>query len=180
MRLVALPQPAPRTEDALQAAIAEVLDGIGVTFGHSAAEIIATVPVEDLFEAARRLKTDARTRMNYLRCLAAVDYVERLELVYLLRCLSSGDQFTLKVVLPTEDPVVASVTPVWKGADWHEREAAELFGITITGHPHMVLPFLLEEGFVGHPLRKSYPLPELPPTIPGVANRPRDLWEGEP
>jgi NADH-quinone oxidoreductase subunit C len=163
----------------MQEVLTAVLAEIPVEFGRSATEIIATVSAERLYEAAFRLKHDDRTRMNYLRCLSAVDYVERVEVVYHLLSLETRDRFTLKVALPPEGASVASVTPIWKGADWHEREAAELFGITFPGHPHMVFPFLLEEGFVGHPLRKSYPLPELPPTIPGVANRPRDLWESE-
>ncbi len=56
-----------------------------------------------------------------------------------------------------EDEAVASVVPVWPTADWHEREAYDLMGIRITGHPNMKR-ILLEDDWVGHPLRKDYPI----------------------
>src|SRR3972149_3832062 len=66
-----------------------------------------------------------------------------------------------------EDPRLASVTPIWKGADWHEREAAEMFGLVFEGHPNPV-PLLLPEDMTDHhPLRKDSPLAEI------------EEWQGE-
>src|SRR5690606_27205638 len=68
-----------------------------------------------------------------------------------------GRRVTFSTRLDHEEPVIASLIDVYAGADWHEREAHEMFGIQFAGHPdlsHLYLP----EGFLGNPLRKSFPL----------------------
>ena len=68
-----------------------------------------------------------------------------------------GEAVILSTDLPRDDLRVDSLTGVYGGADWHEREAADMFGIRFVGHPNPVNIYL-PDGFVGHPLRKSYPL----------------------
>ncbi|MFD7442595.1 NADH-quinone oxidoreductase subunit C [Streptomyces sp. NPDC059909] len=63
----------------------------------------------------------------------------------------------LRTTVPHEAPVLASAVEVYAGAAWHERETYEMFGISFTGHPHLV-PLLLPDGFEGHPLRKDFVL----------------------
>ena len=63
----------------------------------------------------------------------------------------------MKTNAPKDDPAIPSVTPVWRGADWHEREGAELFGVTFTGHPNPGFLLLFDEFEGKHPLRKDYP-----------------------
>jgi NADH:ubiquinone oxidoreductase subunit C len=63
----------------------------------------------------------------------------------------------VRTTLPHESPALPTATAVYAGAAWHERETYEMFGITFTGHPHLV-PLLLPEGFEGHPLRKDFVL----------------------
>ncbi|MCP3819813.1 NADH-quinone oxidoreductase subunit C [Streptomyces sp. A3M-1-3] len=63
----------------------------------------------------------------------------------------------LRTTVPHEAPVLASAVDIYAGASWHERETYEMFGVTFTGHPHLV-PLLLPEGFEGHPLRKDFVL----------------------
>src|SRR5687768_10784564 len=100
MRLVEIPVGGPpRSPEEMEGVVAALLEGIPVAFGRSATELIATVPAEWVFEAAQRLKADDRTRMNYLRCLSSVDYVDRIEVVYHLLSLGTGDRLTLKVAL---------------------------------------------------------------------------------
>ena len=82
---------------------------------------------------------------------------ERLELLSTVSDLGDGRRVTFSADLDLETPAVDSLVPVYAGANWHEREAAEMFGIEFRGHPdmgHLYLP----ESFVGNPLRKSYPL----------------------
>jgi len=82
---------------------------------------------------------------------------ERYELLATLGTVSDGRRAVFSTDLPKDAAVVDSVVDVFRGADWHEREAHEMFGIEFTGHPglaHLYLP----NGFEGHPLRKSFPL----------------------
>jgi NADH-quinone oxidoreductase subunit C len=63
----------------------------------------------------------------------------------------------LRTLVPRDDPVLPTATTLYRGANWHEREAHEMFGIGFDGHPNLV-PLLLPEGFSGHPLRKEFVL----------------------
>lgn len=82
---------------------------------------------------------------------------ERYELLAALGDLNDGHLVIFSTNLDRERPVVDSLTGVFPGANWHEREAAEMFGIDFRGHPQLQKLYL-PEGFVGHPLRKSFPL----------------------
>jgi NADH-quinone oxidoreductase subunit C len=82
---------------------------------------------------------------------------ERMELLSALSNVTDGDLVILSTDLPPDSPKISSLIDVYAGANWHEREAHEMFGIEFEGHPnlqHLYLP----ESFVGNPLRKSYPL----------------------
>jgi len=120
-------------------------------------ELVVTVPREAVRAACQRAKEDPSLAFDYLRCLSVVDLGEELQVVYHLYSTGHRHKMVIKAALPRENPVIASVTPVWPGADWHEREAADLFGVRFEGHPRLK-PLLLWEGFPGHPLLKSYPL----------------------
>ena len=100
--------------------------------------------------------------------LTCVDYIAsrgRLEMVYHLASLSGKHRLRLKVELPAGEPCLPSLAPLWKNADWLEREVHEMFGGRFEGHPGLP-PLLLYEGFEGHPLRKDYPLRRRQPLIP--------------
>jgi NADH-quinone oxidoreductase subunit C len=79
----------------------------------------------------------------------------RFAVVYHLTSTSRLHRLRIKCRVPEEDPVIASLTPVWAGANWLERETYDLYGIQFTGHPDLRRIYLNEE-FVGHPLRKDY------------------------
>jgi NADH-quinone oxidoreductase subunit C len=82
---------------------------------------------------------------------------ERIELLSALSEVTDGNLVTISTDLPVDSPNIPSLVDVYAGANWHEREAHEMFGIDFEGHPnlqHLYLP----ESFVGNPLRKSYPL----------------------
>ncbi|MBI5498196.1 MAG: NADH-quinone oxidoreductase subunit C [Deltaproteobacteria bacterium] len=89
----------------------------------------------------------------------------RFEVVYHLLSLSRGWRLRLKVPVDLEDPVVPTVSTLWKSADWMEREGWDLYGIRFEGHPDLRRVLLYEE-FVGHPLRKDYPVRQRQPLIP--------------
>ena len=81
----------------------------------------------------------------------------RLQVFSRVTSIERGHGLTLKVDIPDDDPTIDSWTPLYRGADWHEREIWEMFGITFTDHPHLVHMYLPGD-FEGHPMRKDFPL----------------------
>ncbi len=124
-------------------------------------EAVITVPAELVKETARTLHDQPELAFDYLRSLSAVDYVEYLEVVYHLWSTQHHQKMVMKVRLEEPDLSLDSVISVWRGADWHEREASDLFGIQFIGNPNP-RRLLLAEEFEGFPLRKSYPLAPYP------------------
>ena len=110
-------------------------------------------------EVCQALKSDAELDFKYLRSLSVVDWADELEVVYHLASLSHSDRMMIKTRAPIDDPWIPTAIGVWKGADWHEREGHDLFGVEFRGHPDMS-PLILYEGFEGYPGRKSYHIPE--------------------
>jgi len=92
----------------------------------------------------------------------------RYEVDYLLYSLVERHHLRLKVRVTEDDMIVDSVTGVWRGADWHEREAFDMFGIRFRGHPNLKR-ILMWEGYPYHPLRKDFPLAGLPAGLPETA-----------
>jgi NADH-quinone oxidoreductase subunit C len=81
----------------------------------------------------------------------------RFEVLYLLHSIAHNIRLRLKVALPGADPVLPSVTTVWEGANWYERETFDLFGVRFEGHPNLKR-ILLPEEWEGHPLRRDFPV----------------------
>jgi NADH-quinone oxidoreductase subunit C len=95
--------------------------------------------------------------------LAKAGFEPHLEVIYHLSSFAKpGTRITLKVILPRGDdanpPELATVSSVWRAADWHEREAYDLFGIRFLGHPDL-RRILMNDDWVGHPMRKDYEFP---------------------
>jgi NADH-quinone oxidoreductase subunit C len=101
-------------------------------------------------------------RYDYLVDITAVEYRDRerpLEVVYSVRSLERRVDLRVKVELDAEaDLVVDSVVPLWRGADWLERETFDMFGITFRGHPDLRRILMWETYAEGYPLRKDFPL----------------------
>jgi NADH-quinone oxidoreductase subunit C len=81
----------------------------------------------------------------------------RFEVVYHLHSLERNERLRLKARIGGENPRIESVTGVWRGANWYEREVFDLFGITFTGHPDQ-RRIMMPDDWEGHPLRKDYPI----------------------
>ena len=95
--------------------------------------------------------------MDMLNLMLAVDWVERIQMIYVLYSTKNNRKAILKADLPAESPAIATVTDLWEAASWYEREAHDLFGVDFPGNADLS-PLLLYEGFEGHPGLKSYPL----------------------
>ena len=130
----------------LKTAIEQLLPGVSLTLEGGA---LIAAP-HDVTAVCRCLKDNERFSLDYLANLAAVDYPpERMEVVYHLYSMAKKHgPVTLKVKLPRATPVVASVTPIWRGAEFQEREVYDLFGVTFEGHPYL-RRILMWEGFEG-------------------------------
>jgi NADH-quinone oxidoreductase subunit C len=121
---------------------------------------VVFVRKDQIVEVCRFLKADPKMAFNMAPYVTAVDYLgqePRFEVVYNLYSTSLNHRVRLRVKVPEEDAVVPSVTGVWRGADWFERYCFDMYGISFTDHPDMRRLFMYDE-FVGHPLRKDYPL----------------------
>jgi NADH:ubiquinone oxidoreductase subunit D/NADH:ubiquinone oxidoreductase subunit C len=131
-------------------------DGVSVdTRGGYRGYIVAP---ERLVAFARRLRDDLG--FDYLNSITGVDYIAEgiMEVVYHISRTTGGPMLVFKVQTPRENPVVPSLTPLYRGADLQEREAYDLIGITFSKHPDL-RRILTWEGFAGHPLRKDWKEP---------------------
>ena len=119
-------------------------------------EVVLTVPPSRVPEVCRTMREHPQLAMDYLRCLSVVDYVDHLQVVYHLYSTTRRHRAVVKTNLPPDDPRVPTITPIYPGANWHEREGHDLYGVVFEGHPNLK-PLLLYEGFEGYPGRKDYP-----------------------
>jgi NADH-quinone oxidoreductase subunit C len=108
---------------------------------------------------------------DYLLDLSGVDNFgtdPRFEVVYELYSLTKGEWLRLKVHVSEDNLEIPSVCSVWPTADWHEREAYDMFGLRFSGHPDL-RRILMWDGYPFHPLRKDFPLAGKPSEMPDVA-----------
>lgn len=148
---------------ALASRVAEVLDEARVEVAEFRGETTVVVPADRVLEVLRLLH-DAPDGRPVLTDLTAVDRhpaTPRFEVVYLLTWYAPPVRLRVKTRADGDAPVVPSVTPLWPGANWLEREVFDLFGIRFEGHPDLTR-ILLPDDWEGHPLRKDFPLTEEP------------------
>jgi NADH-quinone oxidoreductase subunit C len=110
-------------------------------------------------EVCQFCRFDDRLSMEHLELLGGVDYKDRIEVIYVLYSLKHHHRFTLKCLLPRENPVIHTVETVWAVANWHEREAYDMFGIIFLEHSDL-RRILCPDDWEGHPLRKDYKYPK--------------------
>ena len=146
------------------------VDALRATFGNAigrASELrdgwtSVTVQAARLRDVMAWLKDATGQRYDYLVDVTAVEYRDRerpLEVVYNLRSLERKTNLRVKVELdPRGELAVDSVTPLWAGADWLEREVYDMFGVVFAGHPDLRRILMWETYAEGYPLRKDFPL----------------------
>ncbi len=138
----------------------QALPEVRVIAEEKAIDVAITVRREDLLQVMQAAKEDGRLAFDFLRCLSGVDHLDELEVVYHLYSYKLGHSVAVKVRCPPDDPHLPSVSYLWRAANWHEREAAEMFGFVFDGHPDL-RPLLTEEELGYYPLRKTHPLAEI-------------------
>lgn len=111
-----------------------------------------------ILEVCRFLKSDERLLMDHLELLGGVDYKDRIEVVYVVYSMTHHHRYTVKVKLPRDNPKVQTVESLWGVANWHEREAFDMFGVVFEGHSDL-RRILCPDDWEGFPLRKDYKFP---------------------
>lgn len=164
----------------------DVADALRKKLGESVVKSVAkehkgdpfvVVEASRIVEALRFLRDDERFLCTNLNVVSAVDYPAvaapapaegapaaapvpaRMEVVYVLFSYTHRFQLVVKVQLDRDQPVVPSITGLFRCANWYERECYDMMGIRFEGHPHHAR-ILLPPDWIGHPLRKDYVFPE--------------------
>lgn len=155
--------PLVKLGEALTAALAPFEPRISEALG----EVTIGVTSARYLEAMQLLRDDPGLRFDTLIDLCGVDYSTygdgewsglRFAAVSHLLSVEHNWRVRVRVFCPDDDfPVVPSVTAIWPGANWFEREAFDLFGILFEGHPDL-RRILTDYGFIGHPFRKDFPI----------------------
>ncbi|MFW5652842.1 MAG: NADH-quinone oxidoreductase subunit C [Planctomycetota bacterium] len=154
--------------------IASIAEILRETFGEKIRSIVtddlhprAEIDVADWRPMAEFLRFDPRLSFDFLLCLTAIDDVADHAIIisYELRSMALRQEFAIKVRIDRDHPTAPTVSDIWPTADWHEREAYDLFGIQFEGHPNL-MRILLPDDWEGYPLRKDYEFPESYEGIP--------------
>ena len=151
-----------------EALLITVQDKLKTHFGDGliSSEIIADYPVftlnhDIICDVVRFLYNDQELSFQYLTTLAGLHYPENkgkeLGVMYQLHSLTKNLRIRLKVFFSINTPNVPSITPVFLGANWMERQEFDFFGIIFTGHPNLKRILNMED-MAYHPMRKEYPL----------------------
>ena len=141
------------------------------------------IPREDLVDVCRWCRDNPQLDMSFLEFISAIDWPDHFDVVYHLSSIAHPRGVTLKVPIPKDDPRMPTLTGVWQGADWHEREAYDLFGISFDGHPNL-RRILMSADWKGHPLRKDYVYEDPQWLVDVATQRQREIaatgegWEG--
>lgn len=132
-------------------------------------QVWLSVGKNQVVDVLSTLKTDPQIACDYFTFLSAIDWKEEgFEVMIALYSTIHLNTVGLKIRLEKASPHIPSVTSVYRGANWHERECAEMFGITFEGHPNPKRLYLADD-FVGHPLLKDFKL----------ASREYKQWPGD-
>jgi NADH-quinone oxidoreductase subunit C/D len=153
-------------------------------------ETVVTVQAGEILPVCRFLRQDPALAYDLCLFVSAVDRLDlglspRFLVIYQLYSLARNRRLRLKVPVSGQDPQVDSVSAIWPAADWHERETFDMFGISFKGHPEL-RRILLPVDWVGHPLRKDYPLGGEPvqftvnPDDPALAHLGEQVLEAPP
>lgn len=147
--------------------IKELFERIQQEFGDKIIELVEDkksdpfikVSQDVIVELGLFLRDEKDLLFDYLVNLTGMDYGSELGVVYHIQSISHNHKIVLKVILPKDNPSIQSVEKVWKTANWHEREAYDMFGIIFENHPFLVR-ILTPYDWEGYPLRKDYKQPE--------------------
>ena len=134
-----------------------------ITLDEKATPKAIIVPASEIKKICQELYQNPSVYFDSLSCLTAIDNgvaANTMEVVYNLYSIPFNHHVMLKVILPRENPSIDTVSDIWRTANWHEREAFDMYGIKFTGHPDL-RRILMPADWEGFPLRKDYQHQEL-------------------
>lgn len=155
----ALPAGAQERMDAMGALLKAAAPSVAFEITANAnGEVIVSVDSPAVLGLCETAKTDPNLAFDHLRFISGVDQMDDgIEIVYSLWSYPKRHALFIKTLLPLTALRVDSVSGLWSGADWHERETAEMFGVNFPGHPELK-HLLLDDDLEIHPLLKAHPL----------------------
>jgi NADH-quinone oxidoreductase subunit C len=152
--------------EVLQLALEKAL-GEGAAISAALGEVTVVVKAADYIRAMQTLRDDPTLAFEEMIDLCGVDYSQygegtwdgpRYAVTTHLLSLANNWRVRVRVFCPDDEmPLVESITPIWRAANWYEREAFDLFGILFDGHGDL-RRILTDYGFIGHPFRKDFPI----------------------
>jgi NADH-quinone oxidoreductase subunit C len=152
--------------EVLQLALQKAL-GEGAAISAALGEVTVVVKSADYIQAMQTLRDDPALRFEEMIDLCGVDYSQygegtwdgaRYAVVVHLLSLANNWRVRVRTFCPDDEmPIVQSITPIWRAANWYEREAFDLYGILFDGHGDL-RRILTDYGFIGHPFRKDFPI----------------------
>ena len=126
------------------------------TFDEAGEWLNISIDSKEWLPFAQQLRTDDSLNFDYLFCLTCIDWKTHLAMVYHLTSTKFRHNMVVKSMLNRDNPEIESVTRLWKTADFHEREAYEMFGVNFLNHPDLRL-LILPDGWEGkNPMRKDF------------------------
>jgi NADH-quinone oxidoreductase subunit C len=152
-----------------------IVDKIKSAFGSSLEEtsdfrgdLSLTISKDQLVPAAKFLKEDRELQFEMCKDVTAIDWAtgkKRFTVVYHIYSFKLNFTLRLKVNIDNNPPSIESVTHIWRGADWYERETFDMYGIEFINHPDLRRIYM-PQGFEYYPLRKEFPVMGIPGSLP--------------
>ena len=142
-------------KEVLKQRVEELATRVNGEVEESFGALILKVKASYITDTLTSAKNFANVPCDFLHDLGGLDLMDHLEVVYQLSSLRGPQRLRVKAIVERENPVIDSVTSIWQGANFLEREAYDMFGIKFTGHPNLKRIYLWDD-FEGYPLRKDY------------------------
>lgn len=142
-------------ENKLRKQVEELAGKVNGEIEESVGQLILKVKAPYIIETLTGAKSFPDTPCDFLHDLCGLDLADHFEVVYQLTSLNGPQRLRVKAIVERDNPLIDSVTRIWQGANFLEREAYDMFGIQFKGHPNLKRIYMWDD-FEGHPMRKDY------------------------
>ncbi|MDZ7728822.1 MAG: NADH-quinone oxidoreductase subunit C [Dehalococcoidia bacterium] len=169
--LASTQSPSEQLKKTLQDTLSKVHPNVDYALSETKTDVDIACTPDTFLPLVQTLKDRRELAFDFLRNLAGIDFEEAgLTCKYHFFSTKHNYSVQVTVVCPPDDPTIPSLTSLYRAANWHEREAAEMFGFHFEGHPYLK-NLLLEEDLYIHPLLKAHPL-QKPEILQGIEDGP--------